>query len=180
MFEEILNLLEEKKKYFYNFYLAAQQRGRKGQKKQYKVEKWVQAELINRFWDNETTVIPEYRLNDRYFWDLYFPEEDIFVAIKSYIESAQGLAAESPGMQRDLQEIKKNSRKCVFLLLLPSGEGKRNKRKNRYIDEVNRIIGETLQERSRIKKGKGEDIYFENTADNKGIHIHYWEFRENA
>ncbi|HOC02979.1 MAG TPA: hypothetical protein P5065_00660 [Candidatus Ratteibacteria bacterium] len=85
-------------------------------------------------------------------------------------------------MKKDLQEIRNNPGKCVFLLLLPSGEERllpsreetRDDRKNRYIDEVNRIIDrENL--RGRIGSDRNEDIAFEN-ANNIGIHIHYWEF----
>jgi len=186
MFEEIIKLLKKKKGYFYNFYRAAIGKKRNGQRWQYKVEKWVQAEIVNHFWKKGWVALPEY---NRSRWDINIsrseetPAKGLHIAIKCFAESfCQSIFEEIKKVKKDFEMIKQNTdKRCAFLLIVPWAEGgERRDRGEKYLDAMPRPEDCTDLAERMIEPYREEKIYFR-IETQEGILVKYWEFRpENA
>jgi len=184
MFEEIIKLLKKRKGYFYNFYRAAEKKKNIGKSRQYRIEKWIQAELVNYLWEHEQEAIPEYRFTEEgKFWDIYIEAEkgtENLVLIKSYVESAQYPSGEAKAIKDDLEEIiRSTDKKCAFLLLLPWGKNEYKGRKEHAKKVLEKIKDQISGLRERIPDGNlggKEKKIFLDERNEIGVLVKYWEF----
>ena len=93
---EVIQLTKARRDNFYSFRQAANYREGQGthshkkRLRQFKTEKWLQAELIHHFWSKQIPVIPEYSEEK---WDLCIEKPDgegnFLLAIKCLADSDQ-------------------------------------------------------------------------------------------
>ncbi len=135
---EVLHLLNEKIGYFRSFRNAANLRGQlesggDRQQRQFKTEKWLQAELVHHFWAKDIQAVPEY---SKAKWDLYIQWPDVVdgfrLALKCFADSAQNADFDYVGVAKDLSAIAAlPSGQAFFALALPlvteSGDKQRYK-----------------------------------------------------
>lgn|GEM_PF-3304319 len=130
---EIVRLIEARLRHFCSFRRAAEHKGNHSNKKhlrQFKTEKWLQAELVHHFWFKQIPVTPEYSEEK---WDLCIErpngQGDFLLAIKCLADSGQCASSDFRGVQKDLEAVGKlHSTQGALLLILPLDENDRRRR----------------------------------------------------
>lgn len=162
---ELLQLLKDRINHFQAFRDVANLRGQRiadqhRHQRQYKTEKWLQAELVHHFWTKGIKVIPEY---SKAKWDLYVRQPnstvDFRIALKCFADSAQrarsdyfGGSAErtdnTRGVIKDLKAILDlPDGAASFALILPFATEIEDKQRYAYHNEMFQCI-EAHQSRS--------------------------------
>jgi len=134
---EVVRLVEARRCHFCSFRRAANYREGRGTRKkkhlrQFKTEKWLQAELVHHFSSNGIDVIPEYP--DRK-WDLCIEkpngEGNFLLAIKCLADSDQSAKGDFDGVSgvgKDIEAVSKHpSSQAALVLILPLGANDRKR-----------------------------------------------------
>ncbi|MBN2313385.1 MAG: hypothetical protein JXM79_05610 [Sedimentisphaerales bacterium] len=166
---EIIQLIKAKLEHFHSFRQAADFRG--GQVKhyrQFKTEKWLQAELVHYFWSKQIYVITEYSDEK---WDLCIEkpndEGNFLLAIKCLADSDQSAKGDFDGVRKDMEAIGKyQSMQAALLLVLPLDTNDK-KRTDYTKNMLERIEQYDLYESLIMKKDK---ILFASNG-NEGIWV---------
>jgi hypothetical protein len=143
---EVLDLIKNKLDHFRSFRNAATLRGGE-QERQFKTEKWLQAELIHYFLSKNIRAIPEY---SQQRWDICV--DGTLLALKCFADSAQtahadyvgGVRRDSgkyAGVKKDLDAIAETPiGQAAFALILPldPNDKKREKYRNEMLECVDK------------------------------------------
>ena len=124
---EVIQLTNAKRAHFSSFRRAADHRecrgthSRKKYLRQFKTEKWLQAELTHHFWSKQIPVTPEYSEEK---WDLCIErpnsEGNFLLAIKCLADSDQYAGSDFRGVRKDIEAVGKHrSRQAALVLILP-------------------------------------------------------------
>lgn len=134
---EIINLVKARRAYLRSFRRAANDREAHNNKKhlrQFKTEKWLQAQLVHHFRSKRIYVIPEYSTEK---WDLCIPngESDFLLMLKCLADSGQHPSSDFRGVRKDLKAIgNSNSRQVALVLILPLDAN--DKRRTNYTKKM--------------------------------------------
>lgn len=127
----MLDLLKQKIIYFLYFAYAA---NLKEKNKQFKTEKWLQAEFLvylQSHWKHGFNVIPEYKNRK---WDLYIrfddnKQKDCYVALKNLADSSENAKAQDKkDIEKDLESVidhKCNDGRACLIIILPYGRNEK-------------------------------------------------------
>lgn len=140
---EVLHLLKGNIGHFRSFRNAANLRGPltpdgHRQLRQFKTEKWLQAELVHYLWAKDIEASPEYSKEK---WDLcvHWPAVTggFRLALKCFADSAQNARSDYDGVAKDLNAIAALPRgQAFFVLVLPLTTESEDKQRYKYSMEM--------------------------------------------
>lgn len=150
---EVVRLIETKRCHFCSFRKIANHRGtqvtrsKTKPKRQFKTEKWLQAELVHYFWSKGVSVIPEYAKKE---WDLCIErpngQGNFLLAIKCLADSDQSAKGDfdvDGGVRKDMEDVGKlHSTQGALLLILPLDE--KDQKRKKYTQKMLKYIEQHL------------------------------------
>ncbi len=182
---EVIQLINARRAHFHSFRKASNHREDRGTDsgtkhlRQFKTEKWLQAELTHHFWSKQVSATPEYSKEK---WDLCIEkpngEGNFLLAIKCLADSGQhargdfyGGSAQSAnqvgGVSKDLEAVGKHqSGQAALVLILPLDAN--DPRRTKYTKDMLNYI-EQHKTRKTLTMKKDEIRFAPNCDEGVGV-----------